>query len=210
MFLFDMIRNYLHRLRFTGRFGTKALRHEKIRLEHLDGRLAQEIDRLRHLQRALFLRGKSETQAARFTLARKIKEFDARARAKEENRSLCRQQIQIVSNLLESAESKELHHKLRAALPPTLRVRQELAQWVGAAMAWESPDWNQEFATREPDEWALDRCGEGQPDKDLVAIVAAMEDARAAEEAGDSEAAAAALRRLETMLATAGRKAERL
>ena len=57
-------------------------------------------------------------------------------------------------------------------------------------MAWEPREWGQGIAMRELDEWALNPSQEEESDKDLVAIVAAMEDARAAEDAGDAEGAA--------------------
>ena len=58
MFLFDMIKTYLDRLKPIGRLGTRELRHEKIRLEHMEGRLGEEVDRLERLKRVLFLRAK--------------------------------------------------------------------------------------------------------------------------------------------------------
>jgi hypothetical protein len=197
MFLFDTIKAYLDRLKPIGRLGTRELRHEKIRLEHMEGRLGEEVDRLERLKRVLFLRGKGETEAGRLTLARKIKELDARARAKEGNRALCREHIRILSRLLEIKEREELRRELHAALPAAWRFRQKLTEWVGGAMAWESREWGQGIAMRESDEWALDPSLEEESDKDLVTIVAAMEDARAAEDAGDAEGAAEAFRRIE-------------
>jgi len=190
MFCFDTVKTYLDRLKPIGRLGTRALRHEKIRLEHMEGRLGEEIERLERLKQALFLRGKGETEAGRLTLARKIKELDARARAKDENRSLCREHIQILSRLLAVKEREKLRRELHAALPAGWRFRQKLTEWVGEAMSWESREWGRGIARRESEQWALDLSREQEPDKDLVAIMAAMEDARAAEEAGEAEAAA--------------------
>ena len=152
MFLFDTIKTYLDRLKPIGRLGTRELRHEKIRLEHMEGRLGEEVDRLERLKRVLFLRGKGETEAGRLTLARKIKELDARARAKDENRALCREHIRILSRLLEIKEREELRRELHAALPAAWRFRQKLTEWVGGAMAWESREWGQGIAMRESDE----------------------------------------------------------
>jgi hypothetical protein len=197
MFLFDTIKTYLDHLKPIGRLGTRELRHEKIRLEHMEGRLGEEVDRLGGLKQALFLRGKEETEAGRLTLARKIKELDARARAKEENRALCREYIRILSRLLEIKEREELRRELHAALPLAWRFRQKLTEWVGGAMFWESRERDQGIAMRESDEWALDLSPEQEPDKDLVTIVAAMEDARAAEEAGEAEGVAKAFRRIQ-------------
>jgi hypothetical protein len=197
MFLFDTIKTYLDRLKPIGRLGTRELRHEKIRLEHMEGRLGEEVDRLERLKRVLFLRGKGETEAGRLTMARKIKELDARARAKEGNRALCREHIRILSRLLEIKECEELRRELHASMPAAWRFRQKLTEWVGGAMAWESREWGQGIAMRESDEWALNPSQEEESDKDLVTIVAAMEDARAAEDAGDAEGAAEAFRRIE-------------
>jgi len=186
MFLFDTIKTYLDRLKPIGRLGTRELRHEKIRLEHMEGRLGEEVDRLGGLKRILFLRGKGETEAGRLTLARKIKELDARARAKEENRALCREYIRILSRLLEIKEREELRRELHAALPAACRFRQKLTKWMGGATAWEPREWGRGIAIREPDECSLGVSLEEDPDKDLLSIVAAMEDARAAEEAGEA------------------------
>jgi hypothetical protein len=197
MFLFDTIKTYLDRLKPIGRLGTRGLRHEKIRLEHMEGCLGAEIDRLERLKRVLFLRGKGETEAGRLTLARKIKELDARARAKEQNRTLCREHIRILSRLLEIKEREELRRELNAALPAAWRFREKLTEWVGRAIAWGSLEWDPGIVMRESDEWALDPSQEQEPDKDLMTIVAAMEDARAAEEAGEAEGVAEAFRRIQ-------------
>ena len=75
-------------------------------------------------------------------------------------------------------------------------------------MAWESREWGQAIAMREPDELALDPSQEAEPDKDLVTIVAAMEDARAAEDASDAEGAAEAFRRIQAHRPHDGRMPE--
>jgi hypothetical protein len=200
MLFFDTIKRYLNRLKPIGRLGTKELRHAKFRLEHLEGRLGEEIDRLGRLERALFLRGKGETEAGRLTLARKIKELDARAWAKDQNLALCREHIRILEGLLETREREELRRELHAALPVAWRLREKLTAWIETAMGWESLEWDQGSAMRESDEWALNPSQEGEPDKDLVTIVAVMEDARAAEEAGDAEGVDEAARRVEAIL----------
>jgi hypothetical protein len=208
MFLFDTIKLYIDRLRSIGQFGTKKLRHEKIRLEHLDGRMGEEIDRIGRLKRALFLRGKGEPGAARLSLARKIKELDARVRAKDENRFLCREHIGMLSRLLEVKEREKLRRELQPALPVAWRFRQKLTEWVRGAMAWEPREWGQAIAKWEPDELALDPSHEEEPDKDLVMIMAAMEDARAADEAGDEEGTAEAFRRIDAHRLRDGCKSE--
>lgn len=228
MFIFDTIKNCFHCLGLFGRPGTKELRHEKIRLERMEERVGEEIVRLARLQQVLFRRGVGEIAAARPSLARKIKDLNARVRAKHQNQALCREHIQILSRLLEFREREGLRCKLHAALPVGPWLRQGLAEWMGRATPWDSrerdPGMNpregdasrltrshrrrRSMAPREGSEGPIEPCSGGETDKDLAAMVAAMEDARAAQEAGDPSGVAEALRRMQRILAAEASEAE--
>ena len=208
MFLLDSIRRFFVGASPIEGRATRRLRHQRIRLEHLERRLAHEGERLDNLKRALFLRAKGESRTGRVTLARKIKELDARKRATDENQVLCRSQIRVLSRLMDLKERDELRRELHATLPFAWRLRRRLTGWARIAMAWTSSDWDAAIAMWGSHELAIDQSEEEEFDKDIVAIVAAMEDAQAAEEVRDSEGAAEALLRMQTILGEAGSGAQ--
>jgi hypothetical protein len=199
MLSFDAVNKYLSRLKPIDWVGTRALRYEKIRLERVEQRLGAESDRLKKLKWVLFLRGMQETETARLSLAWKIKELDARARARDVNRSICCEHVRFLSRRLEIKEREELRRELYAASPVNRRLQHKLAEWVRGAIGGQSLVWDQVFALRDSDEWAIDQFQEREPDKDLRTIVEAMEDARRAAEAGEPEAAAHTFYRIQAV-----------
>jgi hypothetical protein len=201
MSLFDGIKDLLGRKKGIDRVDIDELKHEKIRLEQLERRVGNEVDQIEAHKNELFMKGKDETSSRqRVALARKIKELDARAHAKSQQLAFFHKHLRIVDGLLQIKENIELLKELRVGSVITNMSVEELTAYVEQATVQGQFEMEKFTSLLESLEGAMEAGQDAEIDKDLTAIVAAMEQAHAAEEAGRPEGVHEAARQMEEIL----------
>jgi hypothetical protein len=190
------------RKRGIDRVSIDELQREKIRLEQLERRLGNDVDQIETHKHELFLKGKDESSSRqRLALARKIKELDSRAHGKTQQLAFFHKHLRIVDGLLQIKENMALLKELRVGSLIANMSVEELTAYVEQATVQGQFEMDKFRNLLESLDGALEASDTAELDKDLTAIVAAMEQAKAAEEAGQPEAAAQAARHLDQVLA---------
>lgn len=201
MSLFDGIKDLFGRKKGIDRVSVDELKHEKIRLEQLERRIGNEVDQIEAHKNELFMKGKDETSSRqRLALARKIKELDARAHAKSQQLAFFHKHLRIVDGLLQIKENMELLRELKVGSVITNMSVDELTAYVEQATVQGQFEMEKFTSLLESLEGAMEAGQDAEVDKDLTAIVAAMEQARAADEAGRPEGVTEAARQMEEIL----------
>jgi hypothetical protein len=201
MALFDGIKGLLSGRKGIDRIGVDALKHEKIRLEQMERRVSREMDSIETRKHELFLKGKDETSSRqRLALARKIKELDSSARAKEQQLAFFHKHLRIIDGLLQIKENMALLKELKIGSLISGMSVEELTAYVEKATV-EGQFEMEKFTTLLSSlDGAMEAAEEVAPDADLAAIVDAMEQARAAEEAGNAGGVEEAAKRVDELL----------
>jgi hypothetical protein len=200
--MLDGLRNVLGGRRGVDRLTIDGLRHEQIRLEQLERRVSRETDELEARKHGLFVRGKDEPSSRqRLALARKIKQLDSASRAKGRQLAMFHKHLRIVDGLLQIKENASLLRDLQVSSVISRMSVEELTAHVERASVEGQFEMDKFTSLLGSMDGAIQAAEQAEPDADLAAIVAAMEEARAAEEAGRPEGVARAAQRVENVLA---------
>lgn len=201
MALLDSLKGLLSGKKGIDRVTIDDLKHEKIRLEQMERRVGREVDTIEARKHELFMKGKDEASSRqRMALARKIKELDGSARAKDQQLRFFHKQLRILDGLLQIKESMALLKELKVGSVISGMSVEELTEYVEKATV-EGQFEMEKFTTLLGSlEGAMDAAEEPPGDEDLNAIVAAMEQARAAEEAGNVDGVNEAARQVDEVL----------
>lgn len=200
MSLFGKIRSLVTRGNRIQNLSIEELKREQIRLEQMEKRTSREVDDLEQQKQKLFAQGKSESgQRQRVALARKIKQLDARARAKTQQMALFSKHLRIVDGLLQIKENMALLEELKVGSVVSKMPLEELTEYVETATVEGQFEMEKFTALLGALEGAMD-VGEVEEDADVLGIVEAMEQAQAAEEAGRAEDASAAMQQVDEIL----------
>ena len=202
MSLFKSIKGVLGTRKRLDRVSVDELKQDKIRLEQLERRVSREVDGLEATKHGLFLKGKDEASSRQqLALARKIKELDSRARAKGQQLALFHKRLRIVDGLLQIKENMELLKELKVGSVISSMSLEELGAYVEQATVRGQFEMDKFTCLLESLEGAMEAGEQAEEaDADLRAIVSAMEEARASEEAGRPGGVEAAARQVEDLL----------
>jgi len=201
MSLLNQLRDFFGHKKGIEQIRIDELKHEKIRLEQLERRVSNEVDQIEAHKHELFLKGKDETSSRqRLALARKIKELDSRAHAKSQQLTFFHKHLRIVDGLMQIKENIELLRELKVGSVITSMSVEELTAYVEQATVQGQFEMEKFTGLLESLEGAMAAAEDATVDKDLSAIVAAMEQARAAEEAGRPDGVAEAARQVDQVL----------
>ena len=188
MAIFDGIKQLFGGRKGIDRVSIDELRREKIRLEQMERRVSSEVDNVESEKHKLFLKGKDENSSRqRLALARKIKELNVRAKAKEQQLVFFHKHLRIVDGLLQIKENMALLRDLKVGSIITNMSVEELTAYVEKATIQGQFEMEKFTGLLESLDGAMAAAEDVSVDSDLTAIVAAMEEARAAEEAGRPE-----------------------
>ena len=178
----------------------EELRRERIRLEQVEQRVGREIDELETRKKDLFAKGKDESsQRQQIALARKIKELDASAQAKDRQLAMISRQLRILAGLTAIKENQSLVKELGVSSIISRMDLEELQRFVEKATVegqFQMERFAQILKTVEPPEGA-ELAAE---DADTLAIVAAMQEARQAEQGSGEAGVAEAMRKVDQVL----------
>ncbi len=183
------------------RVNLDELKREKIRLEQMERRVSNDVDGVERRKEEMFLKGKDETSSRqRLTYARKIKELDARAKAKRQQLAFFHKHLRIVDGLLQIKENMALLKELKVGSIITDMSVEELTEYVEQATVQGQFEMEKFTGLLESLDGAMNVAQDAEEDPDLTAIVSAMEEAHAAEEAGRPDGVAEAARRVDELL----------
>ena len=187
MSVIDNIWGLLSRKRRIDRISVEQLRREKIRVEQMEGRVQREVGQIEARKETLFRQGTDDPSARqRVAIAHKIKELDSRAQAKSRQAAFFSKHLRIIHGLLQIKENMALLKELRLGSIISKMPVEELTRYVEKACV-EGQFEMEKFASMLSSLEAAGAEDAVENDPDISAIVAAMEQARAAEEAGDTE-----------------------
>ena len=137
-----------------------------------------------------------------------IKELDGRAKAKEQQLAFFHKHLRIVDGLLQIKESMALLKELKIGSIITNMSVEELTAYVEKATIQGQFEMDKFTGLLESLDGAMAATEDVAVDSDLTAIVAAMEEAHAAEEAGRPEGVKAAAKQVDDLLTKDREKAE--
>ncbi|MGA2502208.1 MAG: hypothetical protein ABSH20_31075, partial [Tepidisphaeraceae bacterium] len=181
MALLDGIKELFGGRKGIDRVGVDELKREKIRLEQMERRVTNEVDNVEADKHKLFLKGKDENSSRqRLAMARKIKELDSRAKAKEQQLAFFHKHLRIVDGLLQIKENMALLKELKIGSIITNMSVEDLTAYVEKATIQGQFEMEKFTSLLESLDGATEIAGGTEVDSDLSAIVAAMEEARAA------------------------------
>jgi len=177
------------------------LRKERLRMEQIEQRVGREIDDLEKRKGQLFLKGKDEqSQRQQIAIARKIKELDATAKAKDRQLAMVSRQIRILSGLSAIKENQSLVQELGVSSIVSKMDMDELQSYVDKATVegqFQMERFAQILKTMETGEDL--GLGEGE-DADTLAIVAAMQEAKGAEIENPDAAVSESIKKVDDIL----------
>lgn len=200
MEILDRIKGLLTGKRRLDKISLDELRKERLRLEQIEQRISADVDDLERHKGELFAKGKDESsRRQQVVLARKIKELDAAARAKDRQLAMISRQTRIVAGLAAIKENHEMARDLGVSgiiskmdvghlqnyvERATVEGKFQMERFAGILKAMEEPE-GLEIAAEE--------------DADTLAIVEAMQEAKS-DEPGDAEAVDRGMKRVDDIL----------
>jgi len=159
------------------------LRRERIRIEQEESRLIKKLDEMERNKQALFEKGTDEpAQRQQIIVARKIKELDQQGRNYDQTLKLLSRQLRIISGFLHVKENKQLLQKTAVSSLLTKMDLADLQRFVEAATVegqFQMDKFEEILGTLE--DYDLDTAAAAE-DADTLAIVEAMNRARAAKD----------------------------
>ena len=201
MTLLDGIKGLLSGRKGIDRVSVDELKREKIRLEQMERRVSQEVDGIEADKHRLFLKGKDEEGSRqRLTAARKIKELDARARNKQQQLGFFHKHLRIVDGMLQIKENMAMLKELNVGSLITNMSVEELTSYVEQSTIEGQFEMDKFTSLLESLDGAMASTEDADTDSDLQSIVAAMEEARSAEEAGRPEGVDSAAKQVDELL----------
>ncbi len=202
MSLLEGIASLFGRRRTIDQITIDELKRERIALEQAQNRVHREIAAMEARKHELFLKGKDATSSRqRLDFAQQVAEVDGAIRQKAKDLALVRKQMQIIAGLLQIKERAALIQSLKVGSIISRLSVEELAAYVDRATINERFEMEKFASLLEAVEGGADEILEAAASPEVRAIAAAMEQARAAEEAGRPEEAQAAAQKLDEVLA---------
>jgi len=202
MALFDGVKRLFTGKKRLSKVTPDEIRRERIRLEQIEQRVGKEIDELERRKQELFVKGRGDvTQRQQVGLARKIKELDVGARAKDKQLALVSRQMRVLSGLTMIKENEALARDLGVSSIVSKMDLGELQQYVERATVDGQFQMERLAEILGTLEAPLDQDVAITEDGDTMAIVAAMQEAREAE-VTDPDAIAEGMRQVNEILST--------
>ena len=197
----DSLKKLFSRKKKLGDISLDDLKREKIRLEQEEKKYTHRVDAIEEEKKALFMAGKDETsQRKQLILARKIKEKDAEAKNIEKNLQFFSRQLRIINGFMQLKENQRILEQSGISAIISNVDLQELQIYVDQATidgVFHMDKFSEILNTLEESERLVGPVAE---EKDILAIVEAMQEARASEEL-DPEAVERGLSKLGDILA---------
>lgn len=166
------------------------LKRERVRVEQQESKLIKDVEDIEKKKQALFVKGKDETsQRQQMIIARKIKELDVDSRNKDKLLHFMSRQLRVISGFEQIKENQRMFKEMGMSSLINKMDMNELQRYVEKAIV-EGAFQMEKFTTilNELEGTALG--GEyAEEDRDIIAIVDAMHQAKAAETSGDSDVA---------------------
>jgi hypothetical protein len=176
------------------------LRKERISLEQIEQRIGRDVDELEQRKQQLFVKGRDEpNQRQQISLARKIKELDATAQAKDRQLAMISRQLRVLAGLAAIKENQSLVKELGVSSIISKMDLEELQQFVEKATV-EGQFQMERFAQILKTVEAPDGAELAAEDADTLAIVAAMQEARDAEQTAPEAGVADAMKKVDQVL----------
>jgi hypothetical protein len=200
MEILDAIKRMFSGKKRLDKITSDEIRRERIRLEQTEQRVGREVEDLEARKRALFAKGRDESsQRQQIALARKIKELDAAAQAKDRQSAMISRQMRILSGLQILKENTSLIKDMGVSSIVSRMDLADLQAYVDKATV-EGQFQMERFAeilkTIETPE-GMELAGE---DSDTLAIVAAMQEAKDAEQDTPEAATEVGMKKVDEIL----------
>lgn len=203
MAILDAIKGLLTGKKRLDRISVDELRKERLRLEQVEQRIGREVDGLESRKRDLFAKGRDEaSQRQQIAMARKIKELDSTAQAKDRQLAMISRQLRILSGFSMIKENQALVKDLGVSSIVSKMDLGELQTFVERATVegqFQMDRFAEILKTLEVPE-GMEMAGE---DDDTLAIVAAMQEAREAEQDTPEAAVDAGMKKVDDVLHSA-------
>jgi hypothetical protein len=195
------VKGLFQRRRSLAKITMDELQREKIRLEHEEARRAKRVEELERQKRELFLRGKDEpSERQRRILATKIKELDVQAKNMDKQLRFISKQLRIVNGFIQIKENQRLLDQLGVSGIISRLDIQTLQKYVEDASIEGRFQWEKFEGILRTLEETEKVIGELEEDRDILEIMRAMEETKAAEMEAPEKVEEIAMQRLEEIL----------
>jgi len=182
------LKKLFSRKKSLGKISVDELRRERVGMEQTESRLIKDIEEIEKKKQALFVKGKDEvSQRQQLIYARKIKELDVRSRNKDKQLALISKQLRILSGFEQIKENqKMLIESSKSSLLAKMDLS-ELQQYVEKAIVEGNFQMEKFTAILNDLEGGVLGGEFAEEDADILGIVNAMQEAKAAETSDESE-----------------------
>jgi|GEM_PF-2003935 hypothetical protein len=202
MAILEWLGNLFGRRRTLDQVSLDDLRRERISMDMNRQRLQREIAQLESRKQELFLKGKdAPSTRERTELAQQIYDLETSIQAKSKDQEMVHQRIRILVGLIQLKERMHLMRQMKVGSLLSQLSLEEVAEYVADCMVEDRLETEKLAAMLEN----LEISPEAAPQKPLPPairdIVAAMEQAKAAEEAGHPEQIPVVVKKLDEQLA---------
>jgi hypothetical protein len=202
MNLLEGIAGLFGRQKTIDQIPVEELKRERVTLEQKESRVKREVGTLESRKNELFMKGKDAASSRdRLDFARQVKDADTEIRGKDRDLAMIRNFTRVVKGLIQVKERVALFQDVKVATIISRLPVQQLANYVDRAMVGERLEMEKLATLLNAVEGGMDMNTEAVDDASVVAIAAAMEEARAADEAGRPEGVSAAADKVDQILA---------
>jgi len=189
MSLGDDLKKLFSRKKTLDKITVDELRRERVRLEQRESKMIKEIEDVEKRKQSLFLKGKDEaSQRQQVIMARKIKELDSMSRTKDKQLALYSRQLRVISGFEQIKQNRKEIEEMGMTSILNKMDLSELQTYVEKAVV-EGGFQMEKLKSILDGLEGSDMAGDFGEDPDIMKIVEAMQEAKAAENTSDTEVA---------------------
>ena len=116
MAIIDSIKGIFAGKKTIARVTLDELRQERIRIEHEEAKVLEQIEELENRKKELFKKGRDQSsQRQQIVLARRIKELDTRVKSHDTNARMLSKQLRVVNGFIQIKDHKDLVEKTKVS-----------------------------------------------------------------------------------------------
>ncbi len=197
----NAVKNLFKRKKSIDKVSMDELRREKIRLTQEESRMTSQMEKLERQKQELFAKGKDEpAQRQQMIIARKIKELDVQAKNSDKMLRMISSQVRALNGFVQLKENQRfLKERGVSSLIGKIDLPrlQHLVEDASVEGQLQMDKLANMVTTLEESERLV---GVGAEDSDTLAIVSAMQEAKAAEEENPEVALEQGIKKVDEIL----------
>ena len=189
MAIFDALKKLFAGKKTIEKVSLDEFKRERIRIEQEESRIIKKIGEIERHKEELFRKGKEEaSRRQQLIIARKIKEVDSRSKSYDQSARMLSRQLRVLNGFIHLKEHQSLIEKTAVSSLLSTMELGSLQKYIEAATVEGQFQMDKFENIMESMEYQEGVAITAEEDIDTLAIVEAMNEARAAEEISPQEA----------------------